>query len=213
MGSPRRAKALLAMTQIEKSFMKEETYNEMELQKLEAEIRAMGIPYSEGEPDERYFANFRVHLLERIDAKEKNGIAASVWSWLTARPLRTLSLGAGLAGVIIAALLIRPTPENKIAKVQQQRPEQPAVIIPQVTEPEIAAAPEIHKSYATHKSHKANLASAKPKRDKLMEAAEKASNFAEIDARVSGSDDEPVNLESLSAGELESVLAGVESMK
>ena len=50
-----------------KSFMKEETYNEQELQKLEAELRAMGIPYSENEPDDRYFANFRVRVMERIE--------------------------------------------------------------------------------------------------------------------------------------------------
>ena len=51
--------------------MKEEMYNEKELKALEDEIRAMGIPYSANEPDDRYFANFRVRLMERIEAKEQ----------------------------------------------------------------------------------------------------------------------------------------------
>src|SRR5947209_16204560 len=98
--------------------MKDETYNEMELQKLEEEIRAMGVPFSADEPDDRYFANFRVRLMERIEAKQKKSIAASVWSWIAGSPLRSLSIGAGLAGVVIAVLLIRPAPQEQLAKVE-----------------------------------------------------------------------------------------------
>ena len=195
--------------------MREETYNEQELQKLEEQIRAMGIPYSANEPDERYFANFRVRLMERIDAQEKKSILASVWSWITASPIRSLSLGAGLAGIIIAALLIQPASQNEIAKVQPapKAIEQPQVIAPQ-NPPEVAAVPETHKAYTSHKTYKTHsIASAKQKHNKLLEAANNAGNFAAIDIRVSGDNDEPVNLESLSAAELESVLAGVESMK
>src|SRR5438128_11001651 len=123
--------------------MKEEIYNEKELKSLEDEIRAMGIPYSSGEPDDRYFVNFRVRLLERIDAKEqKKSILQAIWAWLTVSPLRSLSLATGLAGVIIAALLIRPNSEPKLAKVQlvPKTIENSIVLIPKETQPDLAAA-------------------------------------------------------------------------
>ena len=198
--------------------MKEEIYSQQELQKLEEEIRAMGIPYSENEPDERYFANFRVRLMDKIDAKEKKSASASIWSWISGSPLRGFSLAAGLAGVIIAVLLMRQGPHEQVAKVEQQpvqpKVEQPAQqIIPQE---KLAAIPEeSNKSYKSHRSHKTyktndNLAARK---NKLEEAANKAGNFATMDPRLSGDNDDPVNLESLSAGELQSVLEAVQSMK
>src|SRR5579872_5379144 len=139
--------------------MKEEIYNEQELQKLEEKIRAMGIPYSSNEPDERYFANFRVRLMERIDAKqEKKNLVASVWSWLSSSPIRSLSLGAGLAAVVIAALLIRPTANEQVAKVEPapQKVETP-MVFPEKEIPQLSAvAPKLadnsskpHRTYAS----------------------------------------------------------------
>src|SRR5260370_42572418 len=99
--------------------MKEEIYNEEELKSLEDRIRSFGIPYSKNEPDERYFANFRVHLMERIEAKEKKqNILASVWSWISSSPVRYVSIGAALGGVIIAVLLVQPSSHVEVAKVE-----------------------------------------------------------------------------------------------
>lgn len=201
--------------------MKEENDNEKELKVLEDEIRALGIPYSSGEPDERYFANFRVRLMERIDAKEqKQGIFAEVWSWLLASPLRSVSLGAGLAGVIIAVLLLRPVSEPQVAVTSPVQA--PAIISPAPKDaapvqaaPKIAAVePKHHKQTIAAQPEKNTNVARTEKTGSVEEAANEAGNFAALDDSFAGAEsDEPVNLESLSESELESVLAVAQSMK
>jgi len=203
--------------------MKEEIYNEKELTALEEKIRAMGIPYSANEPDERYFANFRVRLMERIEAKqERKNILASVWSWLSLSPIRSLSLGAGLAAVVIAVLLIRPTPQPQVATVEQAPQEAVPVLpvapqeIPQLTAP-VTAKPvhKADKTYAASNKQNAdkNLA-LKSRLNKIVNTAEDPEDLAMMRAAVSGGDSaDPIDLESLSTPELESVLSAVESMK
>lgn len=195
--------------------MKEENYNEKELQRLEEEIRAMGIPFSSPEPDERYFANFRVRLSERIEAAEaRKGSLARIWSWVSKSPVRSLSLGAGLAAIVLAVVFIRPTTEIQVA-VKNPVSAPPAIesIPEQKSESEIAAIPEKRLS-PVHKNTKPHLvASVKPKHNKMEEAINKAGDFAAIDPRLSGGSDEPVNLESFSAEELQSVLEGIETMQ
>jgi len=196
--------------------MKEETYNEMEIQKLEEEIRAMGVPYSENEPDDRYFANFRVRLMERIDAKEeKKSIARSIWSWISDSPLRTISIGAGLAGVIIAALLIRPATQEQVA-VNSRTDFSPSERTEVRLTPEIAAVPDPNKSQKAYTSHKTNKNLAKnSKKDlnKVLQNAPATELAAAGDVLSGGDSNEPVDLQSLSVPELESVLSAVQSMK
>ena len=198
--------------------MKEEIYNEQELKALEDEIRALGIPYSKNEPDERYFANFRVHLMERIDAKEaKKNNFASVLSWLTTSPLRSLSLGAGFVAVIVAVLLINPVSEPKIAQVQSVQ-QAPIVIAPQqpIAQPQvkqnIATVPKAVAESKPKAVKNTNLAT-KTKIDKSLDAAIQASDLASIDeVLTNGESDGPVNYESLSETDLESVVKIAEGM-
>ena len=195
--------------------MKEEIYNEKQLKVLEDEIRRVGIPYSENEPDERYFTNFRVHLMERIDAKEqKQSIFATMWSWLASSPMRSLSLGATLAGVVVAVLLMRQVSEPQVAAVLIVQPkiENPSTITPKEIPQDVAATVKLHKvEVKTVKN--TNLAN-QGKRNTVLDAAEKAGDFASMDATLSGSEsDDPVNLESLSESELESVIAITKGMK
>ncbi len=195
--------------------MKEEIYNEKELKALEDDIRAFGIPYSQNEPDERYFTNFRVHLMERIDAKEqKKSIFASVLSWLTTSTLRSFSLAAGLAAVIIAVLLINPASEPKITQVQQT----PVVTAPQLPEvvtlvpkniastPKVIAAPKVTAIKNTNLAVKATT-------DKALDAAIDANDFASMDQTLTGNETEdPVNYENLSEADLESVVKIAQDM-
>src|SRR5579872_1758445 len=196
--------------------MKEEMYNEKELQKLEEEIRAMGNPYSSNEPDERYFANFRVRLMERIDAKQqKKNILASVWSWISSSPLRSLSIGAGLAAVVIAALLIRPTPQVQVAKIEPapQKVETSLPPAPKDVPQLVATVPKVPQKVKAVSKPDKNLA-LKSRLNAILKTAENPDDLAITNAVVSGTDsNEPVDLESLSASELESVLSAVESIK
>ena len=43
-------------------------YTERELQELEAKLHAFGTPFQSPEPDDRYWTNFRVRVMDRIDA-------------------------------------------------------------------------------------------------------------------------------------------------
>jgi hypothetical protein len=195
--------------------MKEEIYNEKQLKALEDEIRAMGIPYSENEPDERYFANFRVRLMERIDAKEqKQGNFVAAWAWLTSSPLRSLSLGATLAGVIVAVLLMRPVSEPQVATIQptQQKIETPSVIIPKEIKPDVAVT--VKPRNIEPKAFKNTNLPKNENRNSVLNEADKAADFASMDGALTGSEsDDPVNLEKLSESELESVLTIAQEMK
>ena len=194
--------------------MKEEIYNEQELKALEDEIRALGIPYSKNEPDERYFANFRVHLMERIDAKQaKQNIFASVWSWLATSPLRVLSLGAGLAAVIAIAFLMNSSQEQKIALVQ------PVQQIPVATAPLPVAQPETKQQITTApkvivpKTVIHTDLAVKANTDKNLDAAINANDLASMDEVLTNGESEgPVNYENLSESELESVVTIVQEM-
>jgi hypothetical protein len=196
--------------------MKEEIYNEQELKALEDEIRALGVPYSQNEPDERYFANFRVHLMERIEEKEtKQSIFASVLSWLTTSPLRSLSLCAVLAAVMVAALLINPSSEPKIAQLQpiQQSAVTDAQPIaqPQVKQ-DIAIAPK--ENVEIIKSVKNTTIAVKTKTDKSLDTAIGANDLASMDETLTGNESEdPVSYENLSEADLESVVKIAEGMQ
>ncbi len=194
--------------------MKEEIYNEKELKALEDKIRVMGIPYSENEPDERYFTNFRVHLMERIEAKErKQNIFAGAWTWLVSSPLRYLSLGVTLAGIVVAVMFIRPTSEPQVATLQSipQMVGAPSVII-QKGIPQIAATVKSHR--AEPKAVKATNLASKGKPNSVLDAANKAADFATMDETLTGGEsDDPVNLENLSESELESVIGVIQDMK
>ncbi len=197
--------------------MKEEIYNEKELKALEEEIRSMGIPYSENEPDERYFANFRVRLMERIEEKEqKQGIFAAALGWLVSSPLHYLSLGATLAGVVVAVLLIRPASEPYVAAIEPAQPkiEAPAVIVPKEIQHDVASI--VKPSAAEPKSIKHTSVAKNESRNSVLNDADKAADFASMDETLSGSgaeSDDPVNLETLSESELESVIAIAQEMK
>ncbi|MDP4219706.1 MAG: hypothetical protein Q8916_04335 [Bacteroidota bacterium] len=192
--------------------MNEEIYNEKELKALEEEIRALGIPYSQNEPDERYFANFRVRVMERIEEKtEKKSITATIWSWLSSSPVRYLSLGAGLAAIIVAVMLMQPAPQQQIAQV-------PVVQQHMAAQPEVAPAPKENPApaptvIAKPKVHRDQNLAVKPKANSVVDAANKSADFAAMDEILTSDTDEPVNYESLSESELESVLAVAQSMK
>ena len=195
--------------------MKEEIYNEKQLKVLEDEIRRVGIPYSENEPNERYFANFRVHLMERIDAKEqKQNIFATLWAWLSSSPLRSLSFGATLAVVIVAVFLMRPVSEPQVAIVQPvlSKIENPSIVTPKEIPHGVAAT--VKPRNVESKAVKITNVAAKEKRNTVLDAADKAAEFASMDATLSsGESDDPVNMESLSESELESVIAITKGMK
>ncbi|MEI8134308.1 MAG: hypothetical protein WCH46_04405 [bacterium] len=182
--------------------MNEERYNEQELKVLEDDIRAMGIPYSADEPDERYFANFRVQLMEKIESRESKKSALSlVWSWLTGSPIRSFSIATALGGVIIAALLIRPNAVPPVASVE----------LPYVTtQAQVGIpVPEVKTPVAPHIS--APIAASSRKESVTTKSS--SEDLAMLDGDISGTDSvDPVDLESMSVSDLEAVVEVTQSM-
>jgi hypothetical protein len=83
-------------------FKKHNGENEDELRGLLDQIRQHGTPYSE-EPDPLYFANFRVRLMERVEAKPL-GIFARVREWFAVSNMRTSLVGGSLAALLLGGV-------------------------------------------------------------------------------------------------------------
>src|SRR5436190_7392330 len=108
--------------------MRNEEFSERQLSELESELRGFGTPYSAPEPDSRYWANFRVGVMERIREDEARKVVPwyeSVLGWIEEHVLVT-SLGTAAVLVAVwASLMLQPlgkTPQVAVApKVEQQQ--------------------------------------------------------------------------------------------
>ncbi|MEP7234927.1 MAG: hypothetical protein ABI778_06495 [Ignavibacteriota bacterium] len=199
--------------------MKEEIYNEDELKTIEQEIRSLGLPYSSDEPDERYFTNFRVHLMTRIQENQKpRGFFAAARIWLISSPRHYLSVGGSLAGIVVALMLLAPRQVPEVAQLQpaHSTPEVTYVApaLPQVAKPEVISTSKIRTEHPTFVRipDADNVA----EQNSLAAVADKAADFAALDESLMGSGaeaDDPVNLDRLSESELESVIAIAQEMK
>jgi hypothetical protein len=200
-----------------------EEYNEDELRQMEEQLRSFPEPYSSNAPDERYFANFRVRVFDRIEAAQpvaKQSVLANIFAWFT--PMR--SLATGLAVVIVAlgsAWLFSSSPTPQVAAVMTQPAPAPHTVEAPATKPTpqapattlvpVQQAPKqiAEVSEPTHHTHLAkavppNTVSAKDAADEVFAAA--GISDASSDATNFDADDSPVDYASLSSDELQAVL-------
>lgn len=195
------------------------------------EISKAGTPYGE-EPDPRYWSNFRVRVMERVEAAEirRQPLASRLWQWITERPLRAGAVGFSMAALVLAGVLTNPfaTSQKDVAIVQPARqmhhdtvvttPAAKPLALPEhvITKPSIDVADQqqiastnravtkmLHsKEYAAHLQHAADAS--KP-------------SMAEADQSVStvtaSASDLPVSLNELTESQLESVLHSLEQNK
>ena len=190
--------------------MRKEEFSERELRELEAEIRGLGTPYVSSEPDARYWANFRVSVMERIREEEARRAASwyqNVLVWIEEHVLVTSLSTAAVLVAVWASLMMQPLDslKNKEVTVQHE------VIADNHAEPlqpaEVQAAPAAHRT-------------AKPQvEERSSSAVQPASEIADypelamLDESEMGAADEvgPASLDELSATELESVLNTLET--
>jgi hypothetical protein len=198
--------------------MSNESYTEKELQELEAKLRRFGTPYVSPEPDERYFANFRVRVMEQIDAKQvasKRPVITSIIEWFSASAFRGVSISAAVLGIAFGAFLLMRSPEA---------PPPVAQITPPVVRPSVVTTPaEIPTTTTTtapavkipespvvtpiKKQTPATDLAEKPAKTGNEQIAEEASDFSNFDETLSvGNTDDPIDYSSLSEGELESLV-------
>ncbi|MBS1904747.1 MAG: hypothetical protein JSS75_13660 [Bacteroidetes bacterium] len=198
-------------------------YNEDELRQIEEQLRSFPEPFSSDAPDDRYFANFRVRLMERIEAEQpaaKPSVFAALLGWFT--PMRTLA--TGLAVVIVAlgsAWLFSPSPAPQMAS--QVAPTTPATQSVEATAtkptqpvstPTVTPVPQAPKQVAEVSSPKEHGRLAKVITPKTVSAKDVADAiFAEVGlgdvSNDIAADDSPMDYASLSSDELQAVLDGI----
>jgi hypothetical protein len=201
--------------------MRQDDYNENELKRMEDELRSFGTPYSSNEPDDRYWANFRVRLNQAIDAKEasrRRSVFTTVAEWFTASPLRGIALGTATVAVVIVSVMMFNSNKQPVVATNTtvvpapSNPVTPQVIAP-VTGPtatnSIPKAPEKHlPSFA-----KAEPKTSVKKISSEQEIADAAGDPSKYDKTLSpGTADEPVDYSTLSEAELQSVLADISTI-
>jgi len=195
--------------------MNNESYTEKELQELEAKLRRFGTPYVSPEPDERYFANFRVRVMEQIDAKQvasKRPVISSIIEWFSASAFRGVSISAAVLGIAFGAFLLTRSPEAppQVAEVVPpvvqtspvNTPAETTTTIPSKVKTLLAqkVAPLKKETLVT------NLAE-KPVKTSNEQIAEQASDFSNFDETLSvGNADDPIDYSSLRESELESLV-------
>ena len=186
--------------------MRKSANNERELQEIESEIRKLGNPYASEEPDARYWANFRVRVMERVREEETRKVVnwpALTINWIQEHLLATSLSTAAVLVALWGVLMMQPL--NPVQSVKQevalQTPApvaQPAPApIPEPAKPATEPAKPAHHDLASRITHK---------------HVESMPELAAVDLPVSSATDAigPVGLEDLSTTELQTVLDNLE---
>lgn len=174
--------------------------NSKDIQKLEEEIRKLGMPYSGTEPEPLYWANFRVRVMDRIQQRQKPW-PARVMEFFAEHVLAT-SISAAVACLIVAAYLafqpVNNTPQLAVTN--------PPTVTPQLAAPDLQTMQPppspVKEPIPVHR---------RAEKTYLAKKSDKTDDLAVAEPLAASSSDQAVSLESLSQSELESVLAGIES--
>ena len=206
---------------VEKNMRHENEHNE-HFEKLTEEIRSLGTPYQSAEPDERYWANFRVRVMDSIEVREHRGFAGfldRVREFVSEHVLGTSLAGAAAAVVVGLTMVLNPFSQSadvpskapQFASRQNVAPVAPAPEVKSevITKPQVAASAK-----DSTPSEKPVVADIKPTtREDLAYAEETPSEVAVEPVTIHGDADGPVSLNELSTPELETVLESVKEIK
>ncbi len=199
--------------------MKTEHEHNEDIARLTEEIRSFGTPYQTPEPDELYWANFRVRVMERVE--EKRGFAGLMDRVREFVFGHGLSLGlAGAVAVAIVIFLANPFGTGRVDAPDQAsnitigKTNSPAIAeqktvatVPAELQPVAVQANSDQKPMATNLSPRAH------RTDALLAMADASPNENDNPpSLMHGDTDGPVSLNDLSASELESVLETVKDL-
>lgn len=201
-----------------------EELHEQEIRQLERELRSYGDPYASPEPDERYFANFRARVLERISEQPQPvGLMQRVSEFFFGSTLRMAISGGSLVAATLVYFTLQSSPEQPVA--QQAQPEQP-IAAPQTTQQApIAQQPTVTAPMQTEQVAAPKIATVNkqpqetpaPMQNEVAETnpaqniAEASAEFDEIDELSMSDESDPVSYDKLSMDELEAVLTTLET--
>jgi outer membrane biosynthesis protein TonB len=213
--------------------MKNEEYNERQLQDLEAKLRAMGTPYNAPMPGEAFFAAQRTKIIEQIDAAPSVSFFTQAKEFFFGSALRISFSAVTAAAVVTTFVLLNRTADE----LQQTNPPQ-AVTAP-APAPASNAAPEKNTAEKTEAPRKEkNVAAQKetspskpkeeltkseePEKDAPKVAnpaadpggktiADESGNFEDMDVIETSDPETPITYDRLSTEELQGVLKALET--
>src|ERR1041385_3873692 len=152
--------------------MRNEDFSEKQVRELENELRGFGTPYSADEPDSRYFANFRVRVMERI--REEEAAQTRTWyegvmGWIEDHVLVTSLSTAAVLVAVWGALMMQPleparhhqvavAPKQEVPQVQSVPTQSAAQNFASAAESPKFVAKQAPKKAVTHIEHQPDMA-------------------------------------------------------
>ncbi len=200
----------------------EELYNEQELSRMEADLRSMASPLDSNAPDDRYWANFRVRVIDTIEQKHESkqrSMFASVIEWFSGSAMRGFAIGTAVVILAIGSFTIF-NQSNDIPQVAAtQTVSQPATVsvtpMPDTKSmaQQTVIAPintPIKKIVPTTEHTDLAVTTKTSPREKIIN---ETGDFSSYDQTLSvGSIDDPIDYSTLTESELESVINTVKAM-
>jgi hypothetical protein len=211
--------------------MKNEEYNERELQAIEAKLRAMGKPYNAPMPDESFFAAQRAQIMEQIEQAPSVSFFTRAKEFFFGSALRiSFSTVTAAALVTTLVLLNRTTDEPQQTNPPQAltAPAPASDAAPEKNTAEKTEAPTKEKNVAAPKEsspskQKEELTkNEEPAKDAPKdvspvanpggkEVVDESANFEDMDVIETSDPETPVTYDKLSTEELQGVLKALET--
>jgi hypothetical protein len=185
--------------------MQKMVQNDAEMERLTDEIRRLGAPFANPEPDARYWTNFRVRVMDQISEREQRKSAR--WTtvavgWVQEHILvASLSTAAVLFAVSLTLMLEPFTPSEPVAVAPRVALQAP----PEASPPVVAE----NRTNPSDQSDQTDSPVQQPKASPIPEQP----SMASLDLPAENPSDAiaPVSLDDLTAPELESVLNSLQT--
>ncbi len=200
----------------------DEMINEQELERMESNLRSMTSAMDSDAPDQRYWANFRVRVIDTIEQKQERkqrSIFASVSEWFSGSALRAFTVTTAIVILALGSFVIfRSSDTPQLAATQTGT--QPAIVsattTPQVqttTEQPVTIAANATTTKKTLSTTKETNYAAIPKNSLKEKIINETGDFSSYDQTLSvGSIDDPIDYSTLTESELESVISTIRTM-
>ncbi len=201
----------------------DEMINEQELERMESNLRSMTSAIDSDAPDQRYWANFRVRVIDTIEQKQERkqrSIFASVSEWFSDSALRAFAVSTAIVILALGSFMIFNQSNDIPQLAATQTVTQPATVsvttTPQVqttTEQPVTIAANSTTTKKILSTTKETNYAAVPKNSLKEKIINETGDFSSYDQTLSvGSIDDPIDYSTLTESELESVISTIRTM-
>ncbi len=181
--------------------------NSEEVQRLEAEIRSLGAPYSSSEPEPLYWSNFRVRVMKQVEGRQKRAAWPTRIVEFLAEHILWAGFSAAAGCLLVAAILAFQTTGVEAPPLAALPPSVSSAPTPISQTARPAAIPLAQAAiHPTDGSDRMHFAQARRHSNK-----QSTTDFAVAEPLAASPTDEAISLQSLSQPELQAVLTGLQS--